>query len=815
MALKVGELYGLLRLNTEPFDRGIEKSKAKLHTLGKEYEGMLDRLRSAAVYTAAGLGVIGAAAAYIGVKANSDTEQFLATMTRLTGSTEKARKELEKLKKFAQTTPFDMEDLKKGELIMRAVGLETDKWRQTIGDTAAAWRSAGKTYEDVVQAIADAQTGELERLKEFGITKQQIVEHAEKKLRYTQLVNAKGQITDLEKFNEALLDLMKERYGGMMKVQSETFAGMLSNIQDFGTQALEILSKPIFKHLQAGAKDLMKRLEELQKSGQIEIWAEEAGESIDGLVNILRKIDWQMVGVTAKFVAGASAVLLFARGISNLAMAIRGLFASMGPGGWLIVGLSFLGGIMAAHESQTRKLSIAKTELLMKQIEEQRQLGELAEKYDQLRQKTGLTNDELLRYMDLQKLVSEETDPQKIKEYKDEMSRLQEKSGLTRKEMSELLKLNSRMIEEYPQGTTVISERGSKLAAEAQGYKKLNAEKLESLKLDLESQRISLLAEQPKLLKEIKNAQQEINKIEDQRLKVRQELSWMLEREKKLTEEYRAAEKDNQPTAELDRQLQLLRQHIEMKQEYLNKLGQDKAEQERIINQNNQRLSQLDSLNAKLQQVYQTEIANNNRIIEKNNKKIKQLEDLKNRQGYLTPQQQEQLNKLKAQNEELRSANQKLDSMTSELKRQKGQIDSNTSSARAYNRELGKDITKKILVNVFAKYTGPAANIMSTGVVQALKYTQKRHRGGTISEAYRIPGTGDVPTLLKGGETVLTARHTDKLIRMLESTNTRQPETTSSKPQYEIHIYGMNDPMLAADETMRRIRQHEWLMGAM
>lgn len=169
MALQVGELYANLKLRMDDFENKLDRAENRMASAGHRFDSIFDGIRTAGLYATAGLAIGFGAMAYAGVKANSDTQQFLATMTRLTGSTSQAKKELENLKKFAAETPFEMSDLKQGELIMRAVGVQTDKWRTAIGDTAAAWGSAGKTYSDVVQAIADAQTGELERLNSFSL----------------------------------------------------------------------------------------------------------------------------------------------------------------------------------------------------------------------------------------------------------------------------------------------------------------------------------------------------------------------------------------------------------------------------------------------------------------------------------------------------------------------------------------------------------------------------------------------------------------------------------------------------------------------
>jgi hypothetical protein len=88
-----------------------------------------------------------------------------------------------------------------------------------IGDMAAIM---GKPLSQAVEAVADAQTGELERLKEFGITKGMLIDKAQE-MYGVEIVNAKGQITDMDKLNGALMGIMKERYAGGMETASKSF----------------------------------------------------------------------------------------------------------------------------------------------------------------------------------------------------------------------------------------------------------------------------------------------------------------------------------------------------------------------------------------------------------------------------------------------------------------------------------------------------------------------------------------------------------------------------------------------------------------
>jgi hypothetical protein len=188
----------------------------------------------------------GAISATIG--ANAAMEQYENTLTVVQGSAKEAAKTLDWAKRFAKETPFEIPDIVEATTRLEAYGLKAQDILGTTGDMAAVM---GKPLMQAVEAVADAQTGELERLKEFGITKKMLIEQAAE-MGYNEVVNASGQIVQQEQFNEALFALMKERYEGGMEIQSRSFKGLLSNASDSMGQLLTTLSKPVFEKLKDG-----------------------------------------------------------------------------------------------------------------------------------------------------------------------------------------------------------------------------------------------------------------------------------------------------------------------------------------------------------------------------------------------------------------------------------------------------------------------------------------------------------------------------------------------------------------------------------
>lgn len=187
------------------------------------------------------------------IGANASMEQYEQTLTVVLKSHEKAKDTLKWASKFAQETPFEIPDIVEATTRLSSYGMNAQKVLQDTGDMAAVM---GKPLMQAVEAVADAQTGELERLKEFGITKKMIIDQS-KKMGMDEIVNSKGQITDLDNFNKALFALMRSRYKGGMELQSQTFNGMISNAKDSMGTLMRELSKPVFDKLKDGMKTVL------------------------------------------------------------------------------------------------------------------------------------------------------------------------------------------------------------------------------------------------------------------------------------------------------------------------------------------------------------------------------------------------------------------------------------------------------------------------------------------------------------------------------------------------------------------------------
>ena len=240
------------------------------------------------------------------VSGNAQMEQYRQTLNVVMKDTQKAGEILEWATKFAAQTPFELPEIIEATTRLQAYGIEAQKVLGDIGDMAAAM---GKPLTQAMEAVADAQTGELERLKEFGITKQMLIAQAAE-MGKGEIVNAQGQITNLQAMNDALIAIIRERYNGAMKAQSTTLNGMISNLKDWLGSAGRILGENIFENVKTQLDELLVSTERLSDSGQLETWGKRIGAVFTGLFNALKWVKNQsdilipvLGGLTASFVA--------------------------------------------------------------------------------------------------------------------------------------------------------------------------------------------------------------------------------------------------------------------------------------------------------------------------------------------------------------------------------------------------------------------------------------------------------------------------------------------------------------------------------
>lgn len=154
------------------------------------------------------------------------TERLRGSLVTMTGSTENAAFAFDKLLGFASTTPFTLDQSVEAFTKLTALGLTpSERALQSYGNTAAAM---GKDMMQMIEAVADATTGEFERLKEFGIK----AKSEGDRVSFT----FQGMTTTIGKnaaeIEEYLMGIGEVNFAGAMENQMQRLPGLLSNLSD-------------------------------------------------------------------------------------------------------------------------------------------------------------------------------------------------------------------------------------------------------------------------------------------------------------------------------------------------------------------------------------------------------------------------------------------------------------------------------------------------------------------------------------------------------------------------------------------------------
>lgn len=154
-------------------------------------------------------------------------EKFGAVLTNTLGSNSAAQKAMSDITNFAAKTPFQVDELTGAYVKLANMGFQpTIDQMKDLGDLAS---STGKGFDQLAEAVIDAQTGEFERLKEFGVRAKQQGDQVTFSFKgvNTTVANTSASI------QKYILGLGEAQgVTGAMAAISATTEGQLSNLED-------------------------------------------------------------------------------------------------------------------------------------------------------------------------------------------------------------------------------------------------------------------------------------------------------------------------------------------------------------------------------------------------------------------------------------------------------------------------------------------------------------------------------------------------------------------------------------------------------
>jgi len=224
----------------EQVGKSAEESQSKLVTLTKTIAGMAGKGILA-------LGGLGAAAATMGFSTATQLEQVSVGFETMLGSAEKAHKFLKQLQAFANTTPFEFDDVTGAAQKFLSMGFaakDVIPMLTAVGDAVAAMGGGAEQIDTITTALTQMQIKgkvsgeEIMQLAEQGVPAIQILADSfhvstgemSKMISNGDILSKKAIPLIIKGLEQGTKNV--KGFGGMMQAQSETMAGKWSTFMD-------------------------------------------------------------------------------------------------------------------------------------------------------------------------------------------------------------------------------------------------------------------------------------------------------------------------------------------------------------------------------------------------------------------------------------------------------------------------------------------------------------------------------------------------------------------------------------------------------
>lgn len=221
------EFKGLDKAKFQPFLDELRKTEEAAAKAREGVSGIGDAARVAGSMMAAafsGAALLGMVGKVVAVQREFDV--LNSSLKTVTGSSAAAEREMAWLKDFAKETPFGLAQATQGFVKMKALGLDPTRAALTsFGNTASAM---GKDLNQMIEAVADASTGEFERLKEFGIKAKK--EGDQVSLTFQGVTTTIG--SSAREITKYLEDIGNTSFGGAMEERAKTLDGTIAALGD-------------------------------------------------------------------------------------------------------------------------------------------------------------------------------------------------------------------------------------------------------------------------------------------------------------------------------------------------------------------------------------------------------------------------------------------------------------------------------------------------------------------------------------------------------------------------------------------------------
>ena len=171
------------------------------------------------------------------ISSTVELQDWEAQLKTATGSAELAAEAFRRMETFASETPYALEQSVNAFIKLKNLGLDpSEEALRSYGNTASAM---GKGLDQLIEAVADATTGEFERLKEFGIKSKSEGD----KVTFTFRGMSKTIQKEAGAIEQYLQDIGNTEFAGAMVERMDTVGGKISNLGDLWDKLFRTISE--------------------------------------------------------------------------------------------------------------------------------------------------------------------------------------------------------------------------------------------------------------------------------------------------------------------------------------------------------------------------------------------------------------------------------------------------------------------------------------------------------------------------------------------------------------------------------------------